>query len=113
LLSQAHDLAERLASADQQAEIAQWKLRSNGKVQHEATGQTDEPSRRQVALQLRGLIERIQRMGVVVRDIQAGLIDFPSVRDGRIVNLCWRRGEPLEIRWWHDLDTGFAGRQPL
>jgi hypothetical protein len=113
LLGQAHDLALQLASANQQAESAQWKVRSNGKVQPDASGQPSERSRRQIAEELRGLIEQIQGMGVVVRDIQSGLIDFPSIRDGRIVNLCWRRGEPLEIRWWHELDTGFAGRQPL
>jgi hypothetical protein len=52
-------------------------------------------------------------MGVIVRDVRSGLIDFPSMREGRLINLCWRRGEPLEIRWWHEVSVGFAGRQPL
>ena len=52
-------------------------------------------------------------MGIVVRDVRSGLIDFPTVREGRIVHLCWRRGEPLRIEFWHEVDAGFAGRQPL
>ncbi|HUX86133.1 MAG TPA: DUF2203 family protein [Chloroflexota bacterium] len=41
-----------------------------------------------------------------------GLVDFPAERDGRVVYLCWRRGED-QIHYWHELDAGFAGRQPL
>jgi hypothetical protein len=49
---------------------------------------------------------------IVLRDLARGLIDFPSVRDGEEVYLCWVDGEP-EIGFWHGLDAGFAGRQPL
>ena len=51
--------------------------------------------------------------GVIVRDIQMGLIDFPAVRDGQLIFLCWRRGEALRIDWWHPTNTGIAGRRPL
>lgn len=54
----------------------------------------------------------IQEMGIEIKDINTGLIDFPAERDGRVVYLCWRYGEG-EIEYWHDLDAGFAGRQPL
>lgn len=55
----------------------------------------------------------LERMGIVVRDIERGLIDFRSVLDGqRDVWLCWQLGE-REIRWFHDLDEGFVGRQPI
>ena len=58
------------------------------------------------------LIKAIVELGVALKDIEQGLIDFPTERDGRIVYLCWKHGED-EIRFWHELDTGFAGRQPL
>jgi hypothetical protein len=57
-------------------------------------------------------LEKIQEMGVLVKDLERGLCDFPFMRDGDMVYLCWKLGEP-EIQWWHALDTGFAGRQPL
>lgn len=62
--------------------------------------------------QLRKIIDRIQASGVEVKDINSGLLDFRSWREGREVYLCWRYGED-EIRFWHDIDAGFAGRQPL
>jgi hypothetical protein len=49
---------------------------------------------------------------VVLRDLDRGLVDFPSVRDGREVYLCWEEGEE-EVAFWHDIDTGFAGRRPV
>jgi hypothetical protein len=50
--------------------------------------------------------------GIVVRDIEQGLIDFPGLRGGRQIYLCWRLGEDA-VNFWHDRETGFAGRQPL
>src|SRR4051812_23170625 len=50
--------------------------------------------------------------GIVVRDLDSGLIDFPSLRDGREVYLCWIDGEQ-DIGFWHELDAGYAGRQAL
>jgi hypothetical protein len=53
-----------------------------------------------------------QDLGVELKDLDQGLIDFPSYRDGKLVYLCWQRGE-TRIDFWHDIDTGFASRQPL
>lgn len=64
-------------------------------------------------LQLRLAAARLQEMDVVMRDLDRGLIDFPSVRDGREVYLCWVESEEEGIGYWHDLDTGYAGRRPL
>ena len=55
----------------------------------------------------------INAAGVQLKDYTRGLIDFPSRRGDRIVLLCWQLDEGDEIEWWHDTDTGFAGRQPL
>jgi hypothetical protein len=58
------------------------------------------------------VVRRIQALGVQVKDLETGLLDFPSLRDGEEVLLCWQLGED-EIRYWHTLEGGFAGRQPL
>jgi hypothetical protein len=57
-------------------------------------------------------VEEIQAAGVQVKDLDTGLLDFPSRRDDEDILLCWRVGEP-EIGWWHTVEGGFAGRQPL
>ena|SRR5688572_18144679 len=55
----------------------------------------------------------LHEMGVQLKDYSRGLIDFPSMRDGRVILLCWQLGEPDEIEWWHEVEGGFAGRKPL
>lgn len=62
--------------------------------------------------QLMFLIHQIREMGVVLKDVDKGLCDFPCMRRGRIVFLCWHLGEDA-IRYWHDVEAGFAGREPL
>jgi len=57
-------------------------------------------------------IERIQAAGVLIKDLDRGLLDFPAFREGEEILLCWHVGED-EIRYWHGLDEGFAGRKPL
>jgi hypothetical protein len=52
------------------------------------------------------------RRDIVLRDLDRGLVDFPAIRDGREVYLCWVLGEP-DIGYWHELDGGYAGRQEL
>ena len=55
----------------------------------------------------------LEDLGVQLKDFDRGLIDFPSLRDGRVVLLCWQLGEGDELEWWHDMDAGFSGRTPL
>lgn len=57
-------------------------------------------------------VRSVLAQGIEVKDLDEGLIDFPAVRGDRVVYLCWRLGEGT-IAWWHELDGGFAGRQPL
>jgi len=54
----------------------------------------------------------IQEMGVIVKDLELGLCDFPYLLDGRIVYLCWKLGED-KIEWWHEITTGFSERQAI
>ncbi len=56
---------------------------------------------------------QLEALGVQLKDFDRGLVDFPSLRDGRVVLLCWQLGEGDELEWWHDMDEGFAGRTPL
>jgi len=58
------------------------------------------------------IVQEIESLGVLVKDFGTGLVDFPHELDGRIVYLCWKPDED-EIGWWHEVDTGFAGRHPL
>lgn len=58
------------------------------------------------------LVRAISELGILVKDVDTGLVDFPTQREGREVYLCWLLGEP-HIAWWHEIETGFAGRMPL
>lgn len=55
----------------------------------------------------------LEDLGVQLKDFDRGLVDFPSLRDGRVVLLCWQLGEGDELEWWHDMEAGFGGRTPL
>ena len=63
-------------------------------------------------LEMRNALVELQAMEVVLRDLDRGLVDFPALRDGREVFLCWEEGED-EVAFWHDLDAGYGGRRPL
>jgi hypothetical protein len=63
-------------------------------------------------LELRGALIDLQEMDIVLRDLERGLLDFPALRDGREVYLCLEDGED-EIGYWHDIEAGYGGRQPL
>jgi hypothetical protein len=85
------------------------KMRSNGH-RLEALG---------LEHQMESMIERlsagmreIEKLGIELKDIDQGLIDFPSIHRGRVVHLCWRLGEET-IDFWHEITTGFAGRRPV
>lgn len=58
------------------------------------------------------VLQRIRDMGVVLKDVDRGLCDFPYMRSGRLVYLCWHLGEET-IGFWHDIESGFGGREPL
>src|SRR6266498_4167744 len=58
-------------------------------------------------------MSKLDILGVQLKDFERGLVDFPSLREGRVVLLCWQLGEGDELEWWHDVDTGFSGRTPL
>jgi hypothetical protein len=63
-------------------------------------------------LRLNQLARSIASRGVLIKDIDRGLVDFPHLRDDREVLLCWESSEE-QVAYWHDLDNGYAGRQPI
>ena len=107
--------------AEQRAELV--RLRDHALARSPGTGRDVEPlsddELRTLRLRMQGLVDqmaagvsRIDQLGLTLRDIESGLVDFPALVSGRQVWLCWRRGETA-VDWWHELDTGFSGRQPL
>ena len=66
-----------------------------------------------VLTELTSQMTELEGLGVQLKDFERGLVDFPSLREGRVVLLCWQLGEGDELEWWHDVDAGFAGRTPL
>jgi hypothetical protein len=58
------------------------------------------------------ITQEILGLGIEIKDFERGLCDFPHLRDGKVVYLCWQRHES-RVEWWHDVEAGFAGRQPL
>jgi hypothetical protein len=103
--------AEHVAALEQQEELER-KIRGNGggippAELASATAEVDGIARR-----LAQLVDEIASHGAQVKDMDSGLVDFPALRHGETVLLCWRLGEE-EITWWHTAGDGFAGRRPL
>jgi hypothetical protein len=61
---------------------------------------------------LDSILHRLQDMGIEVKDITVGLIDFPALHEDRVVYLCWKYGEE-SIQYWHEIEAGYAGRQRI
>ena len=66
----------------------------------------------QATAELVAVLEELERVGVQVKDLDRGLVDFPCLHRGRVVLLCWELGED-EVAYWHGSDEGYAGRKPL
>ncbi len=66
-----------------------------------------------VAREIEALVREVAELGVEVKDLDLGLIDFRTLRGGEEVYLCWRLGEGDRIAWWHTIEGGFAARRPL
>ena len=88
------------------------KRSSNG---HSDTDQDVQDNRKEIDTsvdRLKSVVQEINDSGIILKDIDLGIVDFPAVWKGREVYLCWLLGES-SIQFWHEIDIGFAGRQPL
>ena len=89
-----------------------WKRLDAGEAVLGAVGE-EQKRLDALAAKLSGIAQQLEEIGCILRDVDAGLVDFPArVRGGRTVFLCWRLGEPA-IAFWHGTGEGFAGRKPL
>jgi hypothetical protein len=108
-LESLRDLKEQLDTAKIELDRFTPAMRGNG---HGTDVLALERRIAELIAQISAGIDEISAHGVEIKDLNHGLIDFPSLREGRVVYLCWRLGED-QIAYWHDLDAGFAGRQPI
>ncbi len=111
LMRRLQRLGQDLAEVRRRLAARQWKARANG---HIALADLEGDTRlaRELAADVQALVGRIQALGCEVKDLEMGLVDFPALRKGQPVYLCWRVGEP-QVLYWHELETGFAGRRPI
>jgi hypothetical protein len=102
---------EHLAALEHQEQLEQ-RIRGNGGGMPPAELAAASEGVEEAARGLAGVVDELTDLGVQVKDLDTGLVDFPARRRGETVLLCWRLGED-EIGWWHRVDDGFAGRRPL
>jgi hypothetical protein len=104
MLDQLRESKDELTDAEAHEALAEAAPSNGGGVEGRRVG---------VAfLEVRRLLETIEQAGIVLRDIDRGLVDFPALLEDREVYLCWELGED-EVGYWHDLDAGYGGREPL
>jgi hypothetical protein len=110
-------LRDEVLELQARVEATAEQATSPGRGGVDAPDETEEL--RRLRLRMQGVIDqmqaavgRIDELGITLRDIPTGLIDFPALVSGRQVWLCWRLGE-ADVAFWHELTTGFGGRRPL
>jgi hypothetical protein len=111
VLEQIRDQRRELAQAESERGEQQLQSKSNGHHLNERVFGT-QATIEQLIENLQELAHQLETFGCVLKDPDMGLIDFLNLRNGQVVYLCWRLGEQ-RIQYWHTLDSGFAGRQPL
>ena len=119
LLAKVRPLAEALAehregmrlAAERRARLTTRIAGNGGDLDPQEPGELDQEFERESQAVARAAAS-LQRLGVLVKDLDTGLVDFPARHNGEDVLLCWQLGED-EIAFWHGADEGFAGRKPL
>lgn len=115
LVQQLQGLHVSIVKTNHQLDEAVQKLaQGNGYPIQEIRQQIQDLTKHQLNLieAFQSALGQLESLGCVLKDLQMGLVDFYSLRNGEQVFLCWKRGED-QIRFWHGLEEGFAGRQPL
>ena len=116
LLPQVRATLIQLAIERQRADAAHAAL--HARLEATTAGDGDrrqaelERSTTELRARVRDLLDHLESLGVVVRDLGAGLVDFPTIRDGEEAWLCWRLDDP-DLAWWHSTSEGYASRRPL
>ena len=115
LVEQLQGLQRSILTANHQLDQEVQKLSvGNGHPLKEVQAHIEQLTRHQLDLMeaFQSALQQLQDLGCVLKDLDAGLVDFYSMRQEELVFLCWRVGEE-QIRFWHRLEEGFSGRQPL
>ena len=113
LMRQAIELKAGYATAERRVNSHQQRIVLMGGILADRAKVRESLERRdQAAASLRAVIEEVQQLGCVVKDLDIGLVDFPTFFQGREVYLCWKLGEP-SIGFWHGVEEGFAGRKAI
>ena len=113
LLRQAVELKSGYMTAERRMDAFQERIvLMGGMVLDRAKVQQTRDRRDEAAASLRCAIEQVQELGCLIKDLDIGLVDFPTSFHGREVYLCWKLGEP-SIAFWHGVDEGFAGRKAI
>ena len=119
LLDEVRPIAEKLvahrramaAAATKQAQLVQRIAGNGGDFDPQEPRTIEETFQREGEAVAR-CVEQLEALGVLVKDLDRGLVDFPALRGDEEVLLCWEVGED-EVAYWHGVDEGFAGRKPL
>lgn len=111
-MGQLTERRQELFSKQQALEESQAKAQENGHALDRGRIAQLRKELEALTLRIRQGIAEVEAFGCLVKDLDIGLVDFPSLKEGREVYLCWRLGEE-EVAFWHGLDEGFAGRKPL
>ncbi len=113
LLRRAQAAGERAGELEQEMMQLSHRIFLSGGMHVDVSGAARRRAESDKALQeARDTLAEIDAIGVQLKDLEQGLLDFPSVMDGKPVLLCWKLGEPT-ISHWHTEEEGFAGRKPL
>ena len=116
-LVQVRPLAERMVEVrarltELEAEQREVVKLVAGNGHGEGVGEARSPEFARLGRELEQCVAALGALGVQIKDVESGLLDFPARRDGADVLLCWRVGEDT-VAWWHAPDDGFAGRRPV
>ena len=114
LLPTVRGILGRIRRARKQLAAFQAKAKAAAEAaEHGGGGFSDGPLYATFLIELTSQTNELEVLGVQLKDFDRGLVDFPSLRDGRVVLLCWQIGEGDAVEWWHDVEDGFAGRTPI
>ncbi len=104
LLGELRDARDRLTDSDLHETLGESAPSNGGGKPGREVGEA--------FLRVRGMLGVLEPLGLVIRDLDRGLVDFPAILEGTEAYLCWQLGED-EIGFWHGLEDGFAGRRPI
>ncbi|MBI2321576.1 MAG: DUF2203 domain-containing protein [Chloroflexi bacterium] len=112
LVEHMRSMRRRIAELDEITAGQVRNVRRNGHGVDEGAAVRRQTERDDAVAALQRGVSELQALGCEIKDFELGLVDFPSEREGRVVYLCWKLGEPA-VGFWHEVDAGYGGRRPL